>query len=180
MYRLIVTLLCIPGACLVFVGLASFDMDFGVNGKDFPRVPVTAANDCGAVGLYLICKMHGRDDVTLDYLTALTCTTETGTNMLRLKEAVQHLGFVAEGVKLGSVELRKEIETGAMAILHVSAVCGGKGTFYNHFIPIIGTTRRRNFLAADGESGPFELTAADLAADLRWTGNTLLIRPLHN
>jgi ABC-type bacteriocin/lantibiotic exporter with double-glycine peptidase domain len=127
--------------------------------------------DCGAVSLYAICRLHGRSDVTPDYLRTLTETDEfDGTTMLHLKDSAEFLGFSVAALKLNNKQLRDEIQTGGSAILHLPIDPSG------HFVAVVSSDNKNQFGVFDPALGAVRLTNEDLRNGWQWKGAALILR----
>jgi ABC-type bacteriocin/lantibiotic exporter with double-glycine peptidase domain len=76
------------------------------------------AKDCGAIALYLICRIEGKP-ATFEEIRTLTKTSLTGTSMFDIKEAAEQQGFKSSGVKCSFESLWSHLsERGHYAILY--------------------------------------------------------------
>lgn len=125
----------------------------------------SAAKDCGAISLYLICRLSETPG-SLEAIRKLTKTSVTGTSMFDLKEAAEQLGFRAKGSKCSFETLWDHLASGGhYAILYFKSghfdpavqVAGGK-------IRIIDTQRRE-----------IKNCSADDLTRVGWDGTALLL-----
>lgn len=168
MTRIVPNILVLFGTAVVFTGSMWCWNDATL--EPLPSAEWTARRDCGAVSLYAICRLHDRDDVNLEYLRALTETDVRGTNMLRLRNAAEYLGFEVSSLQLSPLQLREQLRSGGEAIVHLRL-----GPF-GHFMAITGISGDDQFLAFDAQEGAMAMTERDLCSGWGWRGAALILR----
>ena len=115
----------IPEGLIVFGSLLGGASLF-LQGRGGAEVPVaeeipgasSTAKDCGAISLYLICRISGTSS-SLEEIRKLTKISVTGTSMFDIKEAAEQLGFRARGSKCSFGTLWDHLsDRGHFAILY--------------------------------------------------------------
>ncbi|WP_422080696.1 peptidase domain-containing ABC transporter [Ulvibacterium sp.] len=74
--------------------------------KKFPHYKQPDSKDCGPTCLKIIAKHYGKA-VSLPHIREISETTRTGSSLLDLSDAAEHLGFKSLGVKLSYKDLLK-------------------------------------------------------------------------
>ncbi|RKN76903.1 peptidase domain-containing ABC transporter [Ulvibacterium marinum] len=98
--------------------------------KKFPHYTQPDSKDCGPTCLKIIAKHYGKT-VSLPHIREISETTRSGSSLLDLSDAAEHLGFKSLGVKLSYKELLK---APLPCILHWNKV---------HFVVLYGAERRK-------------------------------------
>lgn len=142
-----------PGSCRSVVG------GYGVQQR----------NDCGATTLYCICRLAGKEH-SLESLRELSRTGSSGTTMLDLKRAAEHLGFRVAARSGPWCELQRHVRTaGAYAIVHTGGERGG------HFVGAVGAPDERTIRVLDVVRGVEDLDRRAFLAAHDWRGYMLLL-----
>jgi len=121
-------------------------------------------SDCGVACLSTIIKYHN-GFVQLERLRELSGTSKQGTTLLGLYQAVQKLGFDAQGLEAESIENLKELKE--PAILHV--ILHGKLPHYYVFFEF---DKNENLVIADPAKGILTITKDELEQE--WKSKALL------
>jgi ABC-type bacteriocin/lantibiotic exporter with double-glycine peptidase domain len=125
----------------------------------------SAAKDCGAVSLYLICRVSETPS-ELEQIRKLTKTSVTGTSMFDLKEAAEQLGFRAKGSKCSFESLWDHLsERGHFAILYFTS---------GHFDPAVQVADGR-IKIVDTRRGEIKSCSEDDLTRMGWDGTALLL-----
>lgn len=139
----------------------------GASGKMLQFPTEGRATDCGAVALYLICKLDGME-CSLDDLRARVKTSIIGTDMYNLREGARSLDFHVDAARLHFADLRTFAATaGNYAILH--------SPLHSHFLAVVGSAEPNHVRTADAVMGVVALTDTDLRRDFGWDGAALLL-----
>src|SRR5919106_4314919 len=115
-------------------------------------------SDCGAAALATIAFHHGKS-IGLQRWCDLTGTDRTGTNLLKLLQAAETLGFSAHGVK-GAYEALLQLPLPAIA--HTSTQEGP-----GHFV-VLHRVENNGVVVADPAWGIQKLSREEFCQ--RWTG----------
>ena len=127
-------------------------------------------NGCGPATLYCICRLDGKD-YSLMRLRELANTTSSGTTMLDLKRAAEHVGFRVAARNGAWRDLHEHVgNTRAYVILHTTGRGGG------HFLGVVGAPSEHTIQIADMARGAAVLDEDGFRATYRWEGNMLLLR----
>lgn len=161
---------CVPiGAGLFLAGgfLCSVDVAFqSGNGHRTVSELSSDTRDCGAVSLFVIARLSGISDVSLEYLRAVTETGPYGTTMFNLKVAAEHIGFEVAGLQLTPVGLKDRLQYGDKAILHINRA---------HFVSAVGLTTSGRIVIVDGIKGGTAYDVEGLQRELDWSGKSLVL-----
>jgi ATP-binding cassette subfamily B protein len=98
--------------------------------KKFPHYKQPDSKDCGPTCLKIIAKHYGKT-VSLPHIREISETTRSGSSLLDLSDAAEHLGFKSLGVKLSYKSL---LEAPLPCILHWNKV---------HFVVLYGAERSK-------------------------------------
>jgi len=125
------------------------------------------ATDCGAVALFFIAKLQGRD-CKLAELQTLVKTSVIGTDMLSLRDGARTLNFKVDGVRLSFDQMREYVsKPGHYAILH--------SPVHSHFLAVVGRSEPNAVQVADTVLGAAALNETDLDRTFGWDGAALLL-----
>lgn len=139
--------------------------------RNFPFYKQPDSKDCGPTCLRIISKHYGRL-ISLKEIRDLSETTRSGSNLLKLSDAAEAIGFKTIGAKLNF----KRLEQAQMPLI----VHWDK----NHFVVVYKITKGKVYLS-DPAYGLIQLTKEEFVS--RWIGNnatedskegiTLLLEP---
>ncbi len=128
--------------------------------------PLFHTTDCGAVSLYVACRLEQKP-YSLDDLRQLTETSVIGTDMLALKKAAAATGFKVEACKCSFDALRDHLAAEhRYAILYLE-----KG----HFTAAVGGGAGGQIRLVEPASGIQDMSAEQLQRGLAWDGIVLLL-----
>lgn len=126
-------------------------------------------NGCGPATLYCICRLEGKD-YSLKRLRELANTTSSGTTMLNLKRAAEHVGFRVEARNGRWRDLQGHVgNSRSYAVLHTVGSRGG------HFLGVVGAPSGHTIRIVDMGRGAAVLDEDGFRATYRWEGNMLLL-----
>ena len=107
--------------------------------KKFPFIKQPDSRDCGPTCLRIISKYYGKH-IPLEKVRKLSETTRIGSNLLKLSDASEHMGFKSIGIKIC---LKKLHEAPLPCILHWNK---------NHFV-VLYKIKKNTFYISDPSYG---------------------------
>ncbi|MBN7818032.1 peptidase domain-containing ABC transporter [Algoriphagus pacificus] len=123
----------------------------------FPYYKQPDAKDCGPTCIRIISKHYGKL-ISLQEIRTLSETTRSGSNLLKLSDAAEAIGFKTIGAKLNFEKLEK---AQLPLIVHWDK---------NHFVVVYRITKTKVFLS-DPAYGLIQLTKTEFIS--RWIGNNV-------
>ena len=121
----------------------------------FPFYRQPDAKDCGPTCLKIIAKYHGKT-ISIRRLRDLTETTRQGSNLLKLSETAEQLGFRSLGVKIPLLDL---FDAPLPCVLHWNK---------NHYA-VLYKIRKDTFYISDPAHGLLTYTKEEFLT--HWIGN---------
>ncbi|WP_299534836.1 peptidase domain-containing ABC transporter [Ulvibacterium sp.] len=128
--------------------------------KKFPHYTQPDSKDCGPTCLKIIAKHYGKT-VSLPHIREISETTRSGSSLLDLSDAAEHLGFKSLGVKLSYKDLLK---APLPCILHWNKV---------HFVVLYGaeTSKKNGEMLKTSDPGYGLLNHSKEELLKSWIGN---------
>lgn len=124
------------------------------------------SSDCGAISLYMICRISGIS-TSLEEMRKLTKTSVVGTSLFDIKEAAEQQGFTARGARCSFDFLWDYVAgQGHYAILYFKS---------GHFAPAVHIAESKVIILDTRGLEMKECSAADLKT-LGWDDTALLLQ----